>query len=134
MTKLSHANEDYLEAVYMLSDGGCAPVRSVDIAARLSVSKPSVVRAVALLRDEGFVTQEPYGDIFLTEAGRAYGTALLERHRTLTSFFADVLGVEPSLAEEEACAIEHVISEDTFRRWTAHIAAQLDEARGAAAR
>ena len=121
MAKLTGANEDYLEAIVMLSGEACRPVRSVDLAAHLGVSKPSVNKAVSLLREEGLIEQQPYGDIFLTEAGIAYGKAVLERHQTLMSFFVDVLGVDPQVAEQEACAIEHVISEDTFKRWTAHV-------------
>jgi Mn-dependent DtxR family transcriptional regulator len=125
MAKLTQANEDYLEAIVMLAGEDRSPVRSVDIANRLDVSKPSVNKAVALLREEGFIEQQPYGDIYLTDAGAKYGEAVLERHNTLMRFFVEVLGVEPDVAEDEACCIEHVISEDTFQRWTEHIRASL---------
>ena len=126
MAKLTQANEDYLEAIVMLAGEDRSPVRSVDIANRLDVSKPSVNKAVALLREEGFIEQQPYGDVYLTDAGAKYGEAVLERHNTLMRFFVEVLGVEPDVAEDEACCIEHVISEDTFQRWTEHIRASLE--------
>ena len=125
MAKLTQANEDYLEAIVVLAGEDRSPVRSVDIANRLDVSKPSVNKAVALLREEGFIEQQPYGDVYLTDAGAKYGEAVLERHNTLMRFFVEVLGVEPDVAEDEACCIEHVISEDTFQRWTEHIRASL---------
>ena len=125
MAKLTQANEDYLEAIVMLAGEDRSPVRSVDIANRLDVSKPSVNKAVALLREEGFIEQQPYGDVYLTDAGAKYGEAVLERHNMLMRFFTDVLGVKPDVAEDEACCIEHVISEDTFQRWTEHIRASL---------
>lgn len=126
MAKLTQANEDYLEAIVMLAGEDRMPVRSVDIANRLSVSKPSVNKAIAVLREEGLIEQQPYGDIYLTDEGVAYGEAVLKRHNVLMRFFVDVLGVEPDVAEDEACSIEHVISEDTFQRWTEHICASLD--------
>ena len=114
---LTEANEDYIEAIVMLNGGTDAPVRSVDLARHMGVSKPSINKAVSLLKEAGLVTQEPYGDIYLTAEGLAYGLAVLERHETLISFLVDVLGVAPETAEEEACRIEHTISEDTFKRW-----------------
>ena len=114
---LTEANEDYIEAIVMLNGGTDAPVRSVDLARHMGVSKPSINKAVSLLKEAGLVTQEPYGDIYLTAEGLAYGLSVLERHETLISFLVDVLGVEPETAEEEACRIEHTISEDTFKRW-----------------
>lgn len=128
MAKLTQANEDYLEAVVMLSGDDRLPVRSVDLANHLGVSKPSVNKAISVLREEGYVRQEPYGDIYLTDAGVDYGNSLLTRHHTLKCFFTNVLGVEDEIAEEEACSIEHVISEDTFQRWTEHIKQSLKPA------
>ncbi|MBP5313356.1 MAG: metal-dependent transcriptional regulator [Eggerthellaceae bacterium] len=119
--KLSHALEDYLEAIVMMAPSIDTPVKSVAIASKLGVSKPSVNNALSALKAKGFITQEPYGDIYLTAEGLAYGQDTLNRHNTLMSFFIDVLGVEPGRAEEEACCIEHVISDDTFERWTEHV-------------
>ena len=114
---LTEANEDYIEAIVMLNGGTDAPVRSVDLARHMGVSKPSINKAVQLLREAGLVTQEPYGDIYLTPEGLEYGTAVLRRHEALTAFLTDILGVAPETAEDEACRIEHTISEDTFERW-----------------
>ena len=116
---LTEANEDYIEAIVMINGGTDAPVRSVDLARHMGVSKPSINKAVSLLKEAGLVEQEPYGDIYLTEAGLAYGLNVYRRHTTLISFLHDVLGVDAETAEDEACRIEHTISEDTFERWTA---------------
>ena len=115
---LTEANEDYIEAIVMLNGGTMEPVRSVDLARHMGVSKPSINKAVQLLKEAGLVNQEPYGDIYITPEGLAYGKAVLQRHTTLISFLVDVLGVDPETAEDEACRIEHTISEDTFERWT----------------
>ena len=116
---LTEANEDYIEAIVMLNGGTDAPVRSVDLAKHMGVSKPSINKAVSLLREAALVQQEPYGDIYLTPAGLEYGLSVLRRHKTLISFLVDVLGVEPEVAEDEACRIEHTISQDTFEKWCA---------------
>ena len=123
--KLSESGEDYIEALVMLSEGGRTSVRSVDLAQKLKVSKPSVNKAIAALRDLGLVKQEPYGDIFLTDKGVSYGQSMWERHKFLTAFLCDVLGVEERTAESEACHIEHVISQDTFDKWEAYMRKQL---------
>jgi len=123
--KLSESGEDYIEALVMLSEGGKTPVRSVDLAQKLGVSKPSVTKAIAALRDLGLVEQVPYGDIFLTQMGIAYGQSMWRRHRVLTSFLSDMLGVDESVAEGEACCIEHVISQDTFNKWEAYMNKRL---------
>jgi Mn-dependent DtxR family transcriptional regulator len=123
--KLTSANEDYLEAVYELSGKGVGTVRSVDLAAKLGVSKASVNKAVANLKQAGLVEQPYYGDITLTPEGVSYGESVLERHHVLYHFLLDVLGVEPRTAAEEACMMEHAISDDTLRRWIAHLKSQI---------
>lgn len=121
MTQLTEANEDYLEAICILNGGTANPVRPVDLARFMNVAKPSITKAVSLLKAEGLVTQEPYGDIYLTETGLAYGLAVYKRHQALTSFLHDVLGTDAETAAQEACKIEHTISQDTFERWVAFI-------------
>ena len=116
---LTEANEDYIEAIVMLNGGTDAPVRSVDLAKHMGVSKPSINKAVSLLKEAGLVTQEPYGDIYLTPEGLEYGLSVYKRHVTLISFLVDVLGVDAETAEDEACRIEHTISEGTFEKWCA---------------
>lgn len=91
-------------------------VRTTDVALRLGVSKPSVNRAMKVLASEGYVTQETYGDIHLTEKGRLKASQVYFRHTTLTSFLKDVLGVDAVIAEQDACLIEHDISSETMEK------------------
>lgn len=96
-------------------------MRSVDLAAKLDVSKASVNNAIRILKSEGYVEQTHYGTITLTEKGTSYAAAVLERHHVLYHFLLDVLGVEPQVAAREACLMEHAISDDTLRRLTDHL-------------
>lgn len=123
--KLTSANEDYLEAIYELG-GEDGPVRSVDLASKLGVSKASVNNAVNNLKQAGLVEQPYYGDITLTKHGAEYAASVLERHHVLYHFLLDVLGVEPQVAVEEACLMEHAISDDTLKRLTAHLRLQME--------
>jgi Mn-dependent DtxR family transcriptional regulator len=82
----------------------------------MGFSKASVSRAVGLLKNEGLITIEEDGQILLTEAGIEKASSVYSRHNVLTSFFADYLGVDPEIAEEDACKVEHVISEETFQK------------------
>ena len=119
--RLTPANEDYLEAIYQLSGQSSTPVRSVDLAASLDVSKASVNKALTNLKKAGLVTQPHYGDITLTQKGFAYAGGISERHHVLYRFLVDTLGVEPLTAANEACTMEHAISEDTLRRWVEYL-------------
>ena len=119
--RLTPANEDYLEAIYQLGGRGASAVRSVDLAAKLDVSKASVNKAVANLKKVGLITQRPYRDITLTQRGLVYASSILERHHVLYHFLVDALGVEPLTAAVEACVMEHAISEDTLRRWAEYL-------------
>lgn len=119
---LSPANEDYLETIVELarideSEG----VRSVDIAERHDVSKASVSKAINTLKEAGLVEQSHYGRVTLTPEGKAYGESVLERHMFLKDFLVEQLGVDPEVADEEACMMEHAISEDTAGRWVAYL-------------
>lgn len=115
---LTSAHEDYIEAIVELEEEQNRPeVRSVDIAARRNVSKASVNKALQTLRDAGYIEQERYGRITLTEAGREYGEEIWSRHQALRSFFVDDLGVDPEVADHEACEMEHTVSRDTMNRW-----------------
>jgi Mn-dependent DtxR family transcriptional regulator len=118
--KLTPANEDYLEAIYELG-GPNGAVRSVDLANKLGVSKASVNNAVGNLKQAGLVEQPYYGDITLTERGAEYAAGILERHHVLYHFLLDVLGVNPESAAQEACMMEHAISDDTLKRLTKHL-------------
>ncbi len=121
MEKMSMSHEDYLETIVMLGGTTSKPVRSVDIANKLGVSKASVSKAISLLKDRGLVVQPYYGDITLTEEGFAYGSSILERHTLLTAFLNKALGIPTETAEEEACLMEHAISDESFEKWTAYI-------------
>ena len=119
MEKVSMSHEDYLEAIVMLGGTSTLPVRSVDIAAKLGVSKASVSKAVASLKASGMLNQPFYGDITLTEEGYEYGQAVLERHTMLTKFLVEAIGLDQEDAEEEACQMEHAISNESFEKWLA---------------
>ena len=117
---LTNAGEDYLEAIYclILEHPGDDSVRSVDVSERLDVTKASVNKAVQTLRDADFIEQERYGRITLTDHGRAYGQEIWGRHNMLRRFLIDDLGVDPELAEQEACEMEHTVSSETIDRWS----------------
>mgnify|MGYP006065746939 CR=1 FL=1 len=112
--KLYASGEDYLEAVLVLQKER-GMVRSVDVARHMDVSKPSVSHAVATLKDGGFLTMDDGFFLHLTDIGREVAEQIYEKHR----FFTERLiaaGVDSEIAEADACRIEHVISEESFRR------------------
>ena len=109
----SESLEDYLEAIFML---GGSHVRSVDIANQLHISKASVNRAVNTLMDNGLVQKELYGDISLTSLGRENSERVLSKHLLIKKFLIEVLGVEEAIANDEACGIEHNMSENTAKK------------------
>ena len=104
--------EDSLEAILMLQEEK-GYVRSVDIAARLAVTKPSVSFAMKRLRENGYILMDEENLITLTESGAAIAQRVYGRHKVLSSFL-EQLGVSPKTAREDACKIEHDISEETF--------------------
>jgi DtxR family Mn-dependent transcriptional regulator len=105
--------EDYLEMVSFLADEGV--VRVTDIAAHLGVSKPSVLTALRSLEEQGLVIHERYGAVTLSGQGFKRAQEIRDRHHFLTSFLIS-LGVRPETAEEDACKMEHVLSEETISR------------------
>lgn len=109
---LQESGEMYLETIYILSERK-KPVRSIDIVEYMGYSKPSVSRAVGLLREGGYIEVDPGGYITFTEEGRRRAEKTYERHRVLTDTFCR-LGVNEVTAAEDACKIEHVISDETF--------------------
>lgn len=115
--KVSMSHEDYLEAIVMLGGSPSHPVRSVDVATKMNVSKASVSKAIASLKAAGLLDQPFYGDITLTEEGYTYGSAVLKRHEMLTCFLVKRIGLDPEIAEEEACQMEHAISDESFKKW-----------------
>ena len=112
--KLHASGEDYLEAILVLQRKK-GMVRSVDVARHMDVSKPSVCHAVATLKNGGFLTMDDGFFLHLTNIGREVAEQIYEKHR----FFTERLiaaGVDSEIAEADACRLEHVISEESFRR------------------
>lgn len=112
---LRESGEDYLETILILHER-TGYVRSIDVANELGYSKPSVSRAVGILKDNGLITVEPDGQLVLTEAGLKRANEVYDKHKLLTKFLNKVLGVSEENSAEDACRIEHVISEETFER------------------
>ena len=107
------SSEDYLEQILMLSEQKGA-VRSIDIAAGLNVTKPSVSVAMKRLRENGYIHMDKDNMITLTEMGYGIASNIYARHKMLTSFFQR-LGVDEVTAREDACKVEHDISDQTYR-------------------
>ena len=116
---LQESGEMYLETILVLSKTNHT-IRSVDIAEHIGYSKPSVSRAVGLLKNGGFITVDGAGYIALTDEGRRVAEKMYERHTLLTGWLVK-LGVPPDVATEDACKIEHVISDETFEVLKKHI-------------
>lgn len=112
--KLYASGEDYLKTIYTLfKENGT--VRSLDVAERMGVSKPSVSHAVKLLREGGFLIMNADYTLHLTDLGREVAEKLHERHRYFTERLTDA-GVDANTAEEEACRMEHTISDSSFHK------------------
>ncbi len=116
--KIHESAENYLETIYVLQqDKGS--VRSIDVAQHLGFSKPSVSRAVGLLRENGYLTVDEGGHLHLTASGLEIAARIYERHELLTQWLMQ-LGVDPVLADEDACRMEHVLSPETFAALKRH--------------
>ena len=115
---LQESGEMYLESILVLIRQGKA-VRSIDIVDYMGYSKPSVSRAVGILRQGGYIHVAEDGGITLTESGRAVAEKIYERHRLLTSFLVR-LGVDEKTAAEDACKMEHVISDASMEAIKRH--------------
>lgn len=111
---LHESGENYLETILML-ENETGFVRSVDIAERLNFSKPSVSRAMGILKADGYITVEQGGRIVLTDSGRREAERIYERHVILTKYLISI-GVDEETAAKDACRMEHVISVETFDR------------------
>ncbi len=110
----SESVEMYLEAILELEAKNNV-VRSVDIARFLGVTKPSVNRAMTNLKNEGYIHQEPYGDITFTDKGRNKAISIHEMHHIITDFLMGSLDISAELAEADACRMEHVISPEVVQ-------------------
>lgn len=110
--ELHESGEMYLETILILKNK-FGYVRSIDIANQMGVSKPSVSRAVGLLKDNGYISFDPNGMILLTDSGKTVADKIYERHTVLTKYFTSI-GVSEEVASRDACKIEHIISDETF--------------------
>ena len=109
---IHESGEMYLETILILSKK-TGDVRSIDIVEYMGYSKPSVSRAVGILKNGGYITVDKNGYITLTHVGRELAEKIYERHNVLTSFLKSI-GVDEETASEDACKVEHVISKETF--------------------
>ncbi len=112
MNNLTFTMENYLEAIYELSRDG-EGARVSDIAERLGVTKASTNSAMSTLSQKGLVVNEKYKEVFLTSAGLKLAKSTSDKHRVIRKFFIEVLKIDTIIADEDACAIEHVISRDS---------------------
>ena len=111
---IHESGQMYLETIYILSQNS-AFVRAIDVGERLGFTKPSVSRAMSILKKDGYVNVDADGAITLTETGLAIAKTMYTRHTVLSQMLME-LGVDEETATEDACRIEHVISEETFER------------------
>ena len=116
---MQESGEMYLETIYILSQQQDL-VRSLDVANYMDYSKPSVSRAVGILKKNGYLTVGEGGHLSLTEAGLATAKKIYERHQILSEMFIG-LGISKDTAIEDACRIEHYISDETFNAIKQHI-------------
>lgn len=110
---LTASLEDYLEIIYILQQGESG-VGITDISRELKISKPSVTKAIGILRSKKMVIQEKYGKITLTEKGISAAEEIYKKHKILSKFINKVLGVNELTAEIDACKLEHVLSAETL--------------------
>ena len=113
------SGEMYLETIYILSQKSSA-VRAIDVGEQMGFSKPSVSRAIGLLKKDGFVTTDDLGYLKLTQKGEEKAKSIYDRHTVLTQLFIN-LGVDEETATNDACRIEHYISDETFNAIKAHM-------------
>ena len=106
--------EDYLESILVLRERR-GQVRSIDVVNELGYSKPSVSIAMKKLRESGYISMDADGSITLNESGLEIASRIYGRHKTITHFFV-LLGVDPAVAAEDACKVEHDLSDETFAR------------------
>ena len=110
--KLQESGEMYLETILVLSER-MPHVRSIDVCEEMGYSKPSVSRAMSILRNNGYVIMDDSGYLHLTDSGMELATKIYDRHNTLSAFLTWI-GVDEETATDDACRIEHVISDETM--------------------
>ena len=119
MSNIQESGEMYLETIYVLSQNSSA-VRSVDVAEYMGFSKPSVTRGISVLKKDGLVEMDESRHLTLTAAGKKRAMKIYERHTVLSQFLIS-LGVDEKTATEDACRVEHYISDKTFDAIKAHM-------------
>lgn len=117
---LQESGEMYLETIYVLTKEKGTGVRAIDVSEHMGYSKPSVSRAVGLLKQGGYLETDKDGLLILTDIGRAVAEKTYERHSVLTEFFK-AIGVDADVASLDACKVEHCISDDTFEAIKNHL-------------
>ena len=122
--RLQESGEMYLETILILSRMKNF-VRSIDVCEYMGYSKPSISRAVSLLRNDGYVNMDERGYLLLTEKGLAVAEKIYERHQVLTRALKN-MGVDERIAEEDACRIEHVISDESFDTIKSYVNGQAE--------
>lgn len=113
--KIQESGENYLETILLLEQKN-GSVRSIDIANELDFSKPSVSRAMSILKKAGYITMDKTNLIYLTELGRQKAESVYSRHCLISRFLVDILGTSKEVAANDACRIEHIISEETVEK------------------
>ncbi len=116
---LLESGEMYLETIHILSKTK-PHIRAVDIGEHMGYSKPSVSRAMSILKKDGYIVLDENGFITLTESGAQVAEKIFERHRVISGLLIR-LGVDPTVAADDACRIEHAISDESFRAIKAHL-------------
>jgi Mn-dependent DtxR family transcriptional regulator len=109
---LQESGEMYLETIYVLTQES-RNVRAIDVGEHMGFSKPSVSRAVGKLKADGYIAVDKSGFITLTESGRAIAERIYDRHNTLENIFM-IMGVDQQTAEDDACKLEHYLSNTTY--------------------
>ncbi len=117
--QLQESGEMYLETIYILTENN-PHVRSIDVCDYMGFSKPSVSRAIGLLKSGGYVTVDADGYLTLTDSGRKVAEKMYERHNLVTEFLMS-LGVSEKTATDDACKIEHQLSDESFEALKRHI-------------
>ncbi|MCI8470247.1 MAG: metal-dependent transcriptional regulator [Clostridia bacterium] len=118
--KLTSSQEEYLKTIYLLEKSG-RKVRVTDIALKLKITKPSVNKAINLLKDMELIHYKAYGNITLTKEGKNYAIEVIKKQDILKMFLVEILSIEKQQAEEEAIAMKHAISEQTAKKLNQYI-------------
>lgn len=118
--EIRESGENYLETILLIHQEK-GVVRSIDVANALNYAKPSVSRAMSILKTADYIIVEPNGNIILTDKGRFKANEIYERHLLITKFLISTLGVTREAADKDACRIEHVISDEVFLKMKEYI-------------